>query len=54
MVIHKALPHWLTALTVTQIEDRLKGIQCGMRGTSCVDQLSHAVREAYEAEKNNA
>lgn len=40
-------------LTVTQIEDRLKGIQCGMRGTSCVDQLSHAVREAYEAEKNN-
>ena len=41
-------------LTVTQIEDRLKGIQCGMRGTSCVDQLSHAVREAYEAEKNNA
>ena len=26
----------------------------GLRGTSCVDQLSHAVREAYEAEKNNA
>ncbi|MCD7825208.1 MAG: TIGR03905 family TSCPD domain-containing protein [Clostridiaceae bacterium] len=33
-------------LTVDEIEKRLKGIQCGMRGTSCVDQLALAVREA--------
>lgn len=36
-------------LTVEQIEGRLKGIQCGKRGTSCVDQLATAVREALES-----
>lgn len=36
-------------LTVEQIEERLKGIQCGMRGTSCVDQLATAVREALDS-----
>lgn len=36
-------------LTVEQIEERLKGIRCGMRGTSCVDQLATAVREAMES-----
>lgn len=35
-------------LTVSEIEKRLKGIQCGMRGTSCVDQLATAVQEALE------
>ena len=25
---------------------RLEGIQCGMKGTSCPDQLAHAIREA--------
>lgn len=29
-----------------QIEDRLSGIVCGRRGTSCSDQLSKAVRAA--------
>lgn len=38
-------------LTVEQIEERLKGIQCGMRGTSCVDQLATAVREAFDSIK---
>lgn len=36
-------------LTVKEIEERLKGIQCGMRGTSCVDQLATAVREALDS-----
>lgn len=35
-------------LTVDEVEKRLKGIQCGMRGTSCVDQLATAVQEALE------
>ncbi len=35
-------------MTVEQIEKKLKGIQCGRRGTSCVDQLSIAVRKAYD------
>lgn len=37
--------------TISQIEDKLGGIQCGRRGTSCADQLAKAVREAYEASK---
>lgn len=36
-------------LTVEQIEERLKGIQCGIKGTSCVDQLATAVREALNS-----
>lgn len=40
-------------LTVEQIEGRLKGIQCGKRGTSCVDQLATAVREALESVVNS-
>ena len=38
-------------LTVDEISNKLSGIQCGFKGTSCGDQLAHAVREAYEAEK---
>ena len=34
---------------VAQIEERLKGIRCGYRSTSCVDQLAIAVREAYDS-----
>ncbi|MCI8339481.1 MAG: TIGR03905 family TSCPD domain-containing protein [Lachnospiraceae bacterium] len=38
-------------LTVDEIETRLKGIQCGVKGTSCVDQLALAVREALTSVK---
>ncbi len=37
--------------TVEEVEQLLGGIRCGMRPTSCPDQLAHAVREAYEAQK---
>jgi len=35
-----------------KVEDaiaRLKGIQCGMRGTSCPDQLARALEESLQA-----
>ena len=47
----KAVPRLVDGLTVEQIESKIKGIQCGFRGTSCADQLARAVREAYEATK---
>lgn len=47
----KGVASLVDGLTVEQIEERLKGIQCGMKGTSCVDQLALAVREAYESEQ---
>ena len=38
-------------MTVDQIENKLSGIRCGMKPTSCPDQLAKAVREAKEAQK---
>ena len=46
----KAIPILVEGMTVEQIEEKLTGVQCGRRGTSCGDQLARAVRAAYEAE----
>ena len=32
-------------LPVNEVIDKLSGIQCGFRGTSCPDQLAHALEE---------
>ena len=48
----KAISKLLDGQTVEYIEDKLKGNLCGLRGTSCADQLAIAVRKAYE-ELNN-
>lgn len=40
----KTIPLLLEGWTVDQIEAKLNGIECGLRGTSCADQLSKAVR----------
>ena len=37
-------------MTVGEIRDKLMGIKCGFRSTSCPDQLAKAVVEAYESE----
>lgn len=43
----KAISKLLEGQTVEYIEQKLRGNTCGMRGTSCADQLAIAVREAY-------
>lgn len=43
----KALPMILDGWTVEQIKEKLSGITCGRRPTSCADQLTKAVRAAY-------
>ena len=45
----KALPIVLEGWSVSEIENKLTGILCGRRPTSCADQLAKAVRVAYEA-----
>ena len=45
----KAIPILVEGMTVEQIEEKLSGILCGRRPTSCADQLTKAVRAAYEA-----
>lgn len=47
----KAISSLVDGLTVSQIEERVKGITCGFKNTSCSDQLSKAVRKAYEENK---
>ena len=47
----KAIPKLVNGMTVTQIEDTLGGITCGKKPTSCADQLTKAVRAAYEESK---
>lgn len=44
----QAVSKLVEGLTVEEIEEKCKGIKCGFKGTSCADQLSRAVREAYE------
>lgn len=48
----QAVAKLVEGLTVEQVEERLTGIRCGMKPTSCGDQLAHAVREAYKASQN--
>ena len=45
----KAISKLVDGMTVTQIEEKLKGNLCGMKSTSCADQLAIAVREALES-----
>lgn len=44
----KAIPRLVKGLSVEMIEEKLSGILCGRRPTSCADQLTKAVRKAYE------
>ena len=39
-------------MTVEQIQEKISGIICGTKGTSCADQLAKAVKQAYEESKN--
>lgn len=36
-------------LTVEEIEEKLGGIRCGFKNTSCPDQLAKAVRKAFNS-----
>lgn len=44
----KAISKLVDGWTVEQIEEKLSGNTCGMRPTSCADQLAKAVRKAYD------
>ena len=46
----KAIPRLVEGMTVDEVERRIGGIQCGMKGTSCGDQLAKALRKAYNAQ----
>ena len=44
-----AIPKLVEGMTIEEVERRVKGTKCGMKNTSCSDQMCIALREAYEA-----
>lgn len=48
----KAISSLVEGLTVEEIEDRVRGIKCGFKTTSCSDQLAIAVRTAFDKENS--
>lgn len=50
----QALPKLVEGLTVEEIIDKIGGITCGFKNTSCADQLACALKEAYEKSKQTA
>ena len=50
----QAIPKLVEGLTVAQVEEKLSGISCNGRPTSCGDQLARACREALSAEGTQA
>ena len=45
----KAIGILVEGLSVDEVESKLLGNLCGMRPTSCADQLAKGVREGYNA-----
>lgn len=48
----RAISKLVDGWTVEQIEEKLRGNNCGKRQTSCADQLAIAVRQAYDETHN--
>lgn len=48
----KAISKLVDGFTVEQIEQKLLGNTCGMKPTSCADQLAKAVRKAYDEDNS--
>ncbi len=46
----KAISRVVDGMTVEEIEGYFSGLTCGYKNTSCSDQLSKAVRWAYDKE----
>ena len=38
-------------MKIDEVVARLKGVHCGMKPTSCPDQMAHALEEALAAER---
>ena len=45
----KAIAKLVKGMTVDQVAELLEGNTCGMKATSCADQLVKGLREAQEA-----
>lgn len=48
----KAIATLVDGMPVDAVADKLTGIQCGLKQTSCSDQLATALREAVRKNQN--
>ena len=44
----KAIPKLVEGLTVDQVEEKLSGITCGFKSTSCPDRFAAALEDAMK------
>ena len=49
----QAVPRLVEGMTVNEIKEKLGGIKCGLRGTSCADQLVQAIEKAVLEQMQN-
>lgn len=49
MAIPRVLPALVEGMPVEEVIDKLEGITCGPRKTSCPDQLAKALKETIES-----
>lgn len=47
---HKGIAHLVEGMDAEEVAQRLDGIHCGFRATSCPDQLSKAIRTYLKSE----
>lgn len=45
---HKGIEALIKGMKIDEVADKLSGVDCGGRGTSCPDQLSVALRKIAE------
>lgn len=50
----KAISALVDGMSVDEVAQKLSGISCGMKSTSCTDQLATALKKALEESKNDA
>lgn len=49
----KAISSLVEGMDIDEFQKRCKGIKCGFKDTSCIDQLSRAIEKVYVNAKNN-
>ncbi len=47
----KGISKLVEGMTVEDVSEKLAGVTCGFKSTSCPDQLAKAITEAYNSEK---
>ncbi len=48
----KAIATLVDGMSVDEVSQKLSGISCGMKSTSCTDQLATALKQALEKSKS--